>query len=125
MGQRSTREYCGQLPPLIESFRQLSTLRGSHEACSWIGTPISAVLTPITALGSGPSGTTTALAGTASPTEKVAGPQHSCSTNGITCAEQLQNWDEFPDPAAPVGSVTKRLNDFRSVTVANSCRSGS
>jgi hypothetical protein len=31
-----------------------------------------------------------------SPTEKVAGPQHWCSTNGVTCTEPMQNWEEFP-----------------------------
>ena len=31
-----------------------------------------------------------------SPTEKIAGPQHWCSTNGITCADPTLNWDEYP-----------------------------
>jgi hypothetical protein len=31
-----------------------------------------------------------------SPTERVAGPQHWCSTNGVTCADPSQNWEEWP-----------------------------
>ena len=31
-----------------------------------------------------------------SPTENVAGPQHWCSTNGVTCADPNLNWDEYP-----------------------------
>src|SRR6185437_17042150 len=30
------------------------------------------------------------------PTEKTAGPQHWCSTNGVTCADPNLNWDEYP-----------------------------
>lgn len=47
------------------------------------------------------SGAPAAGASTKSPpppnnaTVRVAGPQHWCGTNGITCAEPAQNWDEF------------------------------
>ena len=30
-----------------------------------------------------------------SPTQKVAGPQHWCGSNGITCGEPATNWDEI------------------------------
>src|SRR5437899_8446882 len=29
------------------------------------------------------------------PTTKIAGPQHWCGTNGVTCAEPATTWDEF------------------------------
>jgi hypothetical protein len=31
-----------------------------------------------------------------SPTEKIAGAQHWCNTNGVTCADPNLNWDEYP-----------------------------
>ena len=31
-----------------------------------------------------------------SPTQKVAGPQHWCNSNGVTCAEPYQNPEDFP-----------------------------
>jgi hypothetical protein len=31
-----------------------------------------------------------------SPTERIAGPQHWCNTNGIECMEPYQNWEDFP-----------------------------
>jgi hypothetical protein len=31
-----------------------------------------------------------------SPTENVAGLQHWCSTNGVTCSDPNLNWDEYP-----------------------------
>ncbi len=32
----------------------------------------------------------------ASATERIAGPQHWCSTNGVNCADPNLNWDEYP-----------------------------
>ena len=29
------------------------------------------------------------------PTVRIAGPQHWCGSNGVNCAEPLQNWDEL------------------------------
>jgi hypothetical protein len=31
----------------------------------------------------------------ASPTERIAGPQHWCSTNGVNCADPMLNWEEY------------------------------
>ena len=37
-------------------------------------------------------------------TTRIAGPQHWCGTNGITCAEPLANWEEFAGYDASVAS---------------------
>src|SRR5476649_2047729 len=48
--------------------------------------------------GSAASGTSTpgAVAAPPSPTEQVAGPQHWCGSNGVTCADPALNWEELP-----------------------------
>jgi hypothetical protein len=43
-----------------------------------------------------PASTAAASTAAPTPTEKVAGPQHSCNTNGVTCADPNLNWDDYP-----------------------------
>ena len=42
-----------------------------------------------------------------SPTVKAAGPQHWCGSNGVTCADPAQNWEELPgfDQAVAKGAT--------------------
>jgi hypothetical protein len=42
-----------------------------------------------------PSRSAVAAAMTTSPTERIAGPQHFCGTNGVTCSDPATNWDEI------------------------------
>jgi hypothetical protein len=55
--------------------------------------------------GSAASGTSSpgqAATAPPSPTEQVAGPQHWCGSNGVTCADPAQNWEELPGFAQAV-----------------------
>jgi hypothetical protein len=54
--------------------------------------------------GSAASGSSTprAAAGPPTPTQRIAGPQHWCGSNGITCADPATTWGELPGYDAAV-----------------------
>ena len=67
---------------------------GVLAACALIGS--AALWGPAFASSGGGSARTNEYGGLRSvPTVKIAGPQHWCGSNGVNCAEPLQNWEEF------------------------------
>jgi hypothetical protein len=61
-------------------------------------------------------------------TVKIAGPQHFCGTNGITCTEPALNWDEFAgfDAARKAGAhISGYIGHDEPATLFNSNRPGS
>ena len=60
-----------------------------------LGAPVVAILS-LVVVPHGSGAAPAALAGRPSPTERLAGPQHWCNTNGVICSDPTLNWDEYP-----------------------------
>jgi hypothetical protein len=90
-----------------------SMLRLGAAAVLVLGTAAAAPAPGATSSGS-PGGAPAAVArpvAPAGPTERLAGPQHWCGSNGYTCADPVSNWDELRG-FAPAKARGARLSRY-------------